>query len=64
LSWTDPRWHVSQEAVLHANAHFLARFLEGRVADTSGEDNLRTFALVEAAYRAAETRGSVSPEYS
>jgi predicted dehydrogenase len=64
LSWTDPRWLVSQEAVLHANAHFLARFLEGRVADTSGEDNLRTFALVEAAYRAAETRGSVSPEYS
>ena len=64
LPWTDVRWHVSQEAVLHANAHFLDRFLEGRAADTSGEDNLRTFALVEAAYQAAETHCSVRPEFS
>lgn len=61
LSWTSRPWHVSQEAVLHANAHFLSRFLEGRPADTSGQDNLKTFALVEAAYAAAENHGSVRP---
>jgi len=64
LPWTAAPWHVSQEAVLHANSHFLQRFLEGLPADTSGEDNLRTFALVEAAYLAAETHNSVRPQFS
>ena len=61
-SWTSHPWHVSQEAVLHANAHFLEAFRNGRDADTSGADNLKTFALVEAAYKAAETNRSVRPE--
>ncbi len=63
-SWTSHPWHVSQEAVLHANAHFLDAFRSGREADTSGVDNLKTFALVEAAYEAAETRTSVKPKFA
>jgi predicted dehydrogenase len=49
--------------VLQANAHFLEAFRNGREADTSGADNLKTFALVEAAYKAAETNCSVRPEH-
>ena len=64
LSWTSHPWHVSQEAVLHANAHFLDAFRSGRDADTSGVDNLKTFALVEAAYEAAETHTSVKPKFA
>ena len=64
LSWMHDPWHVSQEAVLQANAHFLEAFRNGRDADTSGADNLKTFALVEAAYEAAETNRSVRPEYT
>ena len=64
LSWTSHPWHVSQEAVLQANAHFLDAFRNGRDADTSGADNLKTFALVEAAYEAAETHHSVKPVFT
>ncbi len=64
LPWTSHPWHVSQEAVVHANAHFLDAFANGRDADTSGADNLKTFALVEAAYEAAETHVSVRPRYA
>lgn len=61
LHWTSRPWHVSQEAVLHTNRHMFERWREGRSADTSGEDNLRTYALVEAAYEAARTGASVKP---
>lgn len=64
LSWTSHPWHISQEAVLHANAHFLDAFRNGRDADTSGVDNLKTFALVEAAYEAAQAQRAVKPVYS
>ena len=57
LSWTQRPWHVSQEAVLHTCAHMLDTFRAGRPADTSGEDNLKTYALVEAAYESAATGG-------
>ena len=62
LPWTTRPWHVSQEAVRHANAHFLAAFRAGRPAETSGEDNLRTYALAEAAYEAAATHAAVRPK--
>lgn len=62
LSWTSRPWHVSQEAVLHANRHMLERVRLDLPADTSGEDNLKTYALVEAAYEAAETHTSVRPK--
>lgn len=61
LAWTSRPWHVSQEAVLHANRHMFERFRDGLAADTSGEDNLKTYALVEAAYEAAATHRAVTP---
>lgn len=62
LSWTARPWHGSQEAVLHTNRHMLNAFRNGRAADTSGADNLKTFALVEAAYESAATRAFVKPK--
>jgi predicted dehydrogenase len=62
LSWTSRPWHVSQEAVLHTNAHMLTSFRAGRDAETSGVDNLKTFALVEAAYESAVSHASVKPK--
>lgn len=64
FSWTSHPWHVSQEAVFHANAHFLEAFRQGMDAKTSGADNFKTFALVEAAYQAAESHACIKPEYS
>jgi len=61
LSWTSRPWHGSQEAVLHTNRHMLEAYKAGRPADTSGEDNLKTYALVEAAYEAAATGHAVKP---
>ena len=62
LSWTSRPWHVSQESVLHANAHMRESLKAGRPAATSGEDNLKTYALVEAAYEAAATGQAVRPK--
>ena len=64
LSWTTRPWHVSQEAVLNANAHFLDSFRKGKEAETSGTDNLKTFALVEAAYESADSHTSVVPKFA
>ena len=61
LGWTSRPWHVSQEAVLHTNRHMFERFRAGLPADTSGEDNLKTYALVEAAYESAKTNRAVKP---
>ena len=59
--WTAHPWHVSQEGCFAACAHFLDSFRREVAAETSGVDNLRTFALVDAAYRAAETHSSEMP---
>ena len=61
LPWTSRPWHGSQEAVLHANRHMLEAFRAGRPASTSGEDNLKTYALVEAAYHSAATGQKTRP---
>ena len=61
LSWTSPPWHVAQEGVIGACRHFLDCLQKGIPAQTHGEDNLRTFALVDAAYRAAAERRAVEP---
>jgi predicted dehydrogenase len=39
--------------------HFIDCLIAGRTPDTSGADNLKTLALVEAAYRSASTGRSV-----
>ena len=61
LAWTSHPWHVSQEGALGACRHFLDCLQRQVPADTSGEDNLRTYALVDAAYRAAEAKCAVEP---
>jgi predicted dehydrogenase len=61
LHWTSAPWHVAQEAVLTTCRHMLEAVRAGHAADTSAFDNLKTFALVEAAYEAAANRSVVSP---
>jgi len=59
--WAAKPWHVIQESVLLAERHFAAAVAAGRPAETSGRDNLRTYALAEAAYEAAARRTVVVP---
>lgn len=61
LPWTSRPWHVAQQSVLTTCAHMLAAVRNGRDAETSGADNLRTFALVEAAYESAASGRAVAP---
>ena len=62
LPWTSQPWHGLQESVLTTQRRIIGAWMAGREADTSGIDNLRTFALVEAAYKAAEEKRAVEPE--
>ena len=62
LAWTQEPWHTAQESVLNTQRAIIGAWREGREAETSGVDNLKTYALVEAAYRAAEERRAVEPE--
>ncbi|MFA6032364.1 MAG: Gfo/Idh/MocA family oxidoreductase [Myxococcota bacterium] len=61
LSWTSNPWHVAQEGAFMACRHFLDCLQRGVPAETSGQDNLRTYALVDAAYRAAIEHRAVIP---
>lgn len=61
LSWTSHPWHVAQEGALGACRHFLDCLQRGVPADTSGRENLKTYALVDAAYRAAAEHRAVAP---
>jgi predicted dehydrogenase len=58
----DPPASIARSSVRNACAHILAAFRAGHPADISGADNLRTFALVEAAYRSALTGRAEVPE--
>lgn len=54
LPWASRPWHNIQESVALIQKHWAERLATGREPDTSGHDNLKTFALVEAAYLSAE----------
>ncbi|MCB8879367.1 Gfo/Idh/MocA family oxidoreductase [Acidisoma cellulosilytica] len=58
LSWTQKPWHVLQESVLNLQRHWVDTWRKEEMPETSGTDNLQTYALVMAAYRSAES-GSV-----
>ena len=60
-SWTSDRWHVAQEGAFIACRHFLDCLKRGVPAETSGSDNLRTYALVDAAYCAAKEHRAFVP---
>ncbi|WP_265501625.1 Gfo/Idh/MocA family protein [Paracoccus beibuensis] len=53
LPWAERPWHNIQESVQIIQQHFVDCLREGREPETSGRDNLRTLALVEAAYASA-----------
>ena len=61
LPWTSQPWHTLQESVLATQRRIIGAWQAGREAETSGIDNLKTFALVEAAYKAAEEMRAVVP---
>lgn len=53
LPWASRPWHNIQESVALIQKHWIERLASGQQPDTSGRDNLKTFALVEAAYLSA-----------
>lgn len=59
LPWASRPWHNIQESVAAIQQHWVSCLRAGRETETSGQDNLKTLALVEAAYASAETRGVI-----
>ena len=55
-AWGDPVWAMVQESVVNAQTHFADCVRHGREAATSASDNVKTFAMVEAAYQSADLR--------
>ena len=59
----SPQWALIQDSVVATQRHWLDCLDGGAEPATSGRDNLKTFALVEASYRsAASGSGVVTPE--
>lgn len=59
LAWASRPWHNIQESVALIEQHWVDCLTEGREPSTSGRDNLKTFALVEAVYLSAAEKRSV-----
>ena len=59
LPWTSEPWHTAQESVLNTQRHFVECLEHGREPATSGRDNLRTYAVVRAAYDAAKSQRAI-----
>ena len=56
-NWSERPWHNIQESVVVIQQHFVECIATGASVETSGQDNLKTLELVEAAYvSAAEGR--------
>ena len=53
LPWASRPWHNIQESVLAIQRNWVDCLASGKEPATSGADNLKTFALVEAAYAGA-----------
>ena len=60
--WAERPWHLAQESVVHIQQHWVDCLHTGTAPATSGHDNLRTVALVEAAYASAASGEAVVPE--
>ncbi|RWC62340.1 Gfo/Idh/MocA family oxidoreductase [Mesorhizobium sp.] len=59
LPWASRPWHNIQESVVAIQQHWVDCLAKGAEPATSGADNLKTFALVEAAYAGAASRQPV-----
>ncbi|MFZ7092944.1 Gfo/Idh/MocA family protein [Primorskyibacter sp. 2E233] len=57
--WASKPWHNIQESVLLIQQHFVDCLRTGAQPETSGQDNLQTFGLVEAAYLSAREHRTV-----
>jgi predicted dehydrogenase len=62
LPWAQRPWHVVQESVVMTCSDILDALRQGRPAQTSGEDNFKTFAVCEAAYESAATGKATQPQ--
>ena len=62
LPWASKPWHGLQESVLNAQRHWVEAFRAGQDAETSGADNLKTYALVMACYDSARSGATVQPQ--
>lgn len=60
LAWAERPWHNVQESVLNIQRHWVDCLIRGVEPATSGRDNLKTLALVEAAYQSAATGKTVA----
>jgi D-apiose dehydrogenase len=60
LPWAEKPWHNIQESVQTIQQHFVTCIATGTEPETSGTDNLKTLALVEAAYLSAETGTAIN----
>lgn len=58
-AWAERPWFNIQDSVLNIQAHWLQCLRDGKEPQTSGRDNLKTLALVEAAYASADRRQAV-----
>ena len=61
LSWTEQPWHTVQESVLRTQEAIIGAWRAGAAPETEAADNLKTYALVEAAYEAARLGRAVVP---
>ncbi|WP_152046250.1 Gfo/Idh/MocA family protein [Aureimonas psammosilenae] len=62
LPWAERPWHNIQESVAAIQEHWVRCLAAGTEPETSGADNLKTLALVEAAYAsAADGGGTLDP---
>jgi predicted dehydrogenase len=60
LPWASRPWHNIQESVSLIQQHWVDCLLNGKEPQTSGCDNLKTFALVEAVYQSAASGRTVA----
>ena len=61
LPWTSQPWHTVQESVLRTEEAIVRAWRDGKDPESTGDDNLKTYALVEAAYEAARLGRAVTP---
>ncbi len=62
VDYPHDRRGFAGDSCYHTQRHFLDRMRDGRPFETSGDDYLRTLAVVEACYRSAQTGASILVE--
>jgi predicted dehydrogenase len=60
FSWSQSPWENIQQSVSNIEAHWADCMREGLEPATSGRDNLKTLALVEAVYLSARDQATVT----